>query len=124
MSNHLGRALRPGEYVHHIDENPANNDISNLALVTASEHALLHSDGLGANSNRPSCSECGAPIAYESRRRLCVDHYWQTVRQSQQACRVESCNERAGFRSGLCFDHVKHRTNKRRYSPGWEFPND
>jgi hypothetical protein len=32
MEERLGRYLRPEEVVHHIDNNPANNDISNLQL--------------------------------------------------------------------------------------------
>lgn len=38
----LGRKLRPGEIVHHIDGNKRNNDPSNLAVMTQSEHARLH----------------------------------------------------------------------------------
>lgn len=28
---------------------------------------------------------------------------------------------RLGWRSGLCLAHLKHRSNKRRYSKGWDF---
>lgn len=38
----LGRALQPGEIVHHIDHNKRNNDPSNLQVMTQSEHARLH----------------------------------------------------------------------------------
>ncbi len=39
MEQHLGRYLEPSEVVHHIDENPSNNDISNLQLFgSQSEH--------------------------------------------------------------------------------------
>lgn len=39
IEQHLGRYLEPGEVVHHIDENPSNNDISNLRLYSSqSEH--------------------------------------------------------------------------------------
>ena len=39
----LGRALHPGEVVHHIDRNPHNNDPGNLMVMkSASEHAKLH----------------------------------------------------------------------------------
>ena len=33
-----GRKLRPGEIVHHIDENPSNNAPSNLKIITQGEH--------------------------------------------------------------------------------------
>lgn len=39
---HLGRPLRSDEIVHHIDGNKRNNDISNLAVMTQSEHIKLH----------------------------------------------------------------------------------
>ncbi|MSS85329.1 HNH endonuclease [Actinomycetaceae bacterium WB03_NA08] len=38
----LGRALQPGEIVHHIDCNKRNNHPDNLMVLTQSEHAALH----------------------------------------------------------------------------------
>ena len=43
MMKHLGRELKENEIVHHIDHNKCNNDISNLQIMTPSEHAKLHS---------------------------------------------------------------------------------
>lgn len=42
MAQHLGRLLEPWEDVHHIDGNKLNNDISNLEVLTRSEHTKLH----------------------------------------------------------------------------------
>lgn len=42
MENYLGRKLKPDEVVHHKDFNKSNNDISNLQLMTNSEHSRLH----------------------------------------------------------------------------------
>lgn len=43
MSEALGRPLRKGEVVHHIDNNPLNNDISNLMLFSSNaEHMAYH----------------------------------------------------------------------------------
>lgn len=42
VEKHIGRYIKKGEVVHHIDGNKANNDISNLLLLTSSEHAKLH----------------------------------------------------------------------------------
>lgn len=38
----LGRELSANEHVHHIDNNPQNNDISNLNIVSNSEHLKTH----------------------------------------------------------------------------------
>lgn len=42
MVQHIGRPLREDECVHHIDRNRENNNISNLQLMTNSEHCKLH----------------------------------------------------------------------------------
>lgn len=41
MEHHLGRPLERSEHVHHIDGNKANNDISNLAMLSARDHRQL-----------------------------------------------------------------------------------
>lgn len=38
----LGRLLSKDEVVHHIDGNKLNNDLSNLQVLSPSEHARLH----------------------------------------------------------------------------------
>lgn len=42
MENYLGRKLLPTEEVHHKDENPLNNEIDNLEVLTKEEHLRLH----------------------------------------------------------------------------------
>ena len=42
VSRHLGRKLDRLEFVHHIDGNYHNNDLSNLQIVTPKEHSDLH----------------------------------------------------------------------------------
>jgi hypothetical protein len=38
----LGRRLKTNEVVHHLDENPKNNLVSNLIVMTRSMHGKLH----------------------------------------------------------------------------------
>lgn len=42
MEKHLGRLLKNDEVVHHIDFDKTNNKISNLQLMSNSEHIKLH----------------------------------------------------------------------------------
>lgn len=42
IEQRIGRKLKRDEVVHHIDGNRANNDISNLAIMTRGEHSALH----------------------------------------------------------------------------------
>lgn len=41
MEQHLGRKLKSTEHIHHIDGNPTNNKISNLKIVSNSEHRKI-----------------------------------------------------------------------------------
>jgi hypothetical protein len=42
VEKELGRLLKPDEIIHHIDGNTLNNNLSNLLLLTKSEHTTLH----------------------------------------------------------------------------------
>lgn len=42
MENHLRRKLKNNEIVHHKDDNPSNNLISNLEVLTLKEHSRMH----------------------------------------------------------------------------------
>jgi len=45
MEKHLGRELKPYEVVHHINGDPTDDRISNLMLMSKSEHNSLHHAG-------------------------------------------------------------------------------
>ena len=44
MECHLGRGLKRGEIVHHIDGNKKNNKLENLFLTSVAEHNKLHAE--------------------------------------------------------------------------------
>lgn len=41
MQNHLGRKLESSEHVHHIDGDCLNNNLSNLIVLSSSDHQKL-----------------------------------------------------------------------------------
>jgi hypothetical protein len=44
MECHLGRGLKKGEVVHHIDGDKRNNNLENLFLTNVAEHNKLHAE--------------------------------------------------------------------------------
>ena len=51
-------------HIHHIDHNPSNNDISNLQLVTSSEHKRIHWQGTAPKQY--ICENCGKTFMTKS----------------------------------------------------------
>jgi hypothetical protein len=49
MEQHIGRFLEPTEVVHHIDENPSNNDIANLRLYSSQSEHISDAHGLASD---------------------------------------------------------------------------
>jgi len=45
MQIFLNRKLQRNEVVHHVDNNPRNNSIINLELMSLSDHSKMHSTG-------------------------------------------------------------------------------
>lgn len=42
MEQHLGRFLKTDEHIHHVNEIKSDNNLSNLKVLTRSEHARIH----------------------------------------------------------------------------------
>ena len=58
MEKKLGRQLKKGEVVHHIDENKQNNNNDNLKLETNSQHSKHHNYKGGPKYITLICSYC------------------------------------------------------------------
>ena len=57
MEEKLGRKLLPNEQIHHIDENPLNNNLDNLELTTLGEHQRMHSKNIEYEETCIWCSK-------------------------------------------------------------------
>ncbi len=66
MESFLGRPLSSDEIVHHKDGDIYNNDISNLQLVTRSEHQAIHM--LERGFKPTYCIDCGKKITTGAKR--------------------------------------------------------
>ena len=66
IENKLGRILESSEIVHHIDGNKHNNNVDNLEVMTASEHAYHHVKK-GRKMKTVCCGYCGKEFTRESR---------------------------------------------------------
>ena len=90
MEQHLGRLLLPEEDVHHIDENPLNNDISNLEVVMHGEHQKRHSQKYF--DKKMTCSVCGKEFVWTSRQQR--NHAGNVKRQSRKDTGLVFCSRR------------------------------
>ncbi|MBQ8130872.1 MAG: HNH endonuclease [Bacilli bacterium] len=84
MENYLGRYLTKDEVVHHKDGNKTNNDITNLELMTNSEHTRLHAKEMG---------KAKAHMMLELMCPICGKIFYRRVHDSQFNCTTKSYNK-------------------------------
>ena len=81
MEKHIGRKLLPHEVVHHKDEDKTNNNISNLEIMTNSDHSYHHHKTTFLNGTHKQCSVC------------------REVKLHEMFARVNNPRSRSGLRS-------------------------
>lgn len=87
IEKNIGRYLEEGEVVHHIDENPLNNNIENLLLLTKADHMRLHSQSRISEWTVFVCDMCGCEYI--------VDNRHLKFRQNNKShCCSKSCSVR------------------------------
>ena len=94
MEQELGRELLPNEDVHHIDENPLNNDISNLAIIKHGEHQRQHTL-YNYHDQYVKCDSCGKEFLWTRDQQMRYYHDLKAGRIRYKTCST-SCRSRIG----------------------------
>ena len=90
IEQHLGREVLPNEDVHHIDENPLNNDISNLEIIMHGEHQRRHAQKYF--DKKVSCSCCGKEFVWTAKQQ--GDHARNVRRPNRKNTGNVFCSKR------------------------------
>jgi hypothetical protein len=67
MEKHLGRKLTPDEHVHHLDEVKDNNALTNLIVLSKSDHHKLHA----FYGYKRTCKTCGGEFTGANSAKVC-----------------------------------------------------
>jgi phage FluMu protein Com len=67
VENHIGRLLDSNEVVHHINGNKKDNRISNLEILSSSDHARMHALEKGSLWLELKCPQCKKIFQKEKR---------------------------------------------------------
>ena len=107
MERHLGRKLEPWEVVHHRDENPGNNDISNLEVIEFGAHTGEHSKGRRKDADARRSMEAFALMREELKRErsLKADLLEALIEALPY---VESCEYDNGYKPGAVAKVVRN----------------
>jgi hypothetical protein len=62
--NGIPTYIHPNLIVHHIDFDKTNNNISNLQILTKSDHDRIHADKRFKDMSDRICSDCGSNTTY------------------------------------------------------------
>lgn len=106
MEKHLGRKLKSDEVVHHIDENPYNNNLKNLQVMARAEHIRHHATGRQKSAETIKKWRASIPS-----RKLEQNANWRGGRSLPKQCK--DCGVQTNYRSILCKSCSMKRTRKR-----------
>lgn len=86
MEEKLGRPLEPYEDVHHKDNNPLNNELSNLELVLHGPHQKDHSQKYF--DKEAKCDVCGKDFIWTAKRQ---SSYYRDINRGRN--RIITCSK-------------------------------
>lgn len=93
MENELGRQMMPNEEVHHKDENPLNNDISNLEIRLHGEHQAEHA--IKYHDTTAVCGWCGKEFLWSSTQQ---SHFYSNQRLRKTTTNGPFCSRQCAGR--------------------------
>ena len=124
-----------GHHIHHKDGDKGNNDISNLELISASDHARMHAaenEWVGSPENREQIIKAGEKAkewhASEDGKKWHSEHAkkgWEVRGLSEVRCQETDCGAafmtpyptRARFCSSACKERTRQRNLGKKLAP-------
>jgi HNH endonuclease len=108
VENDINRLLTSDEIIHHIDENKFNNDLSNLKIMTQSEHQILHKT-IGLSMVKLKCPSC--EIEFDKEKRC---SFLEPSRKCKFTCCSNTCRGKFSRRIQLegYNEDIQNRINK------------
>ena len=93
MEEKLGRPLEPYEDVHHIDNNPSNNSLDNLEIITHGKHQAIHSSKY--YDKEATCQICGKKFIFTKSQ---IRNYQSDIRRNKR--RGITCSRKCAYLYG------------------------
>ena len=73
-----------GYVIHHVNFNPEDNDISNLALLTRAEHGKIHN--FSTRKFKAICAICGAEFESYNKSKYCSQNCREIAESKEKTC--------------------------------------